>query len=249
MSLPLTNQSNDISFNNIKTISGVNIRLRNYKISDIENYLKRVKKKDNENVLQKATYSLLKSCVHPEDITKLENLDRINIIYLIIHLRLNSVSGMIPFPHECIYCKTVNFEHKINILPLDVEYEDNKEIVFSEDFSIGLQNIPFSKELELIEIEDEDVRADFEFYYKIRYIQNKDVLYEAKSFTMEELKEWFSCSPDEFHLSSSQYIELITKLNEYTNKEYIKINQKSNCVACGKELNLIMNNFTFFIMA
>jgi hypothetical protein len=249
MSLPINQINNEISYNESKMLDGTILRVRSYKIADIENYLKRVRKKTDEIVLERATYSLLKSCVHPEDLEKLENLDKINIIYLIIMIRVNSVGDRMPFPHECSNCKTVNLEHKINILPLDTEYVAKKQIVFSEDFSIGLQNIPYSKALDLEEIEDEGVRADMELYYKIKYIQNGDTIYERKCFTPEELKQWFSCEPDEYHLSNSQYIELIGKLNEYANIEHIRINQKTNCIACNEELNLKINNFTFFIIA
>lgn len=247
MGLPINKPNNDISYNEFKMLNDVVIRVRNYKIADIENYLKRVKIKDNETSLEKSTYALLRSCTHTDDIEKLDNLDRINIIYLIILLRVSSVSATIPYPHECVHCKTANLEHRMNILPLDVDYDNEKEIEFSDKFSIGLQNIPFSKELDIVEIQDKNERADLEFYYKIKWIRNDSEIYERKSFTIKEFKEWLSSDEDDYHLSNSQYLELISKMESFN--EHIKINQKTNCVACGKELNLVMNNFTFFILA
>lgn len=246
MPLPINKPITEISYNEVKMLNDTIIRIRHYKITDIENYLKRVKKKESESVVEKATYSLLRTCVHPDDVQKLDNLDRLNIIYLMIVLRVSSVSDTIPYPHECSYCHTANLEHRIRILPLDIEYVKDKSLEFSDKFSIGLQNIPYSKELELIDIDDEDVRSNLEMYYKIKYIQNGDEIIERNKFTADEFKEWLESEADEYHLNNAQFVELISKMDSF--KEHIKINQKTNCIACGKELNLMMNNFTFFIL-
>lgn len=248
MGLPINKQT-EISYNEIKLLDGTVIRIRNYRIDDITNYLKRVKKKDEQAVLERATYDLLKSCTHPDDLGKLDELDRLNIIYIIIAIRVSSVSSSFPYPHECPYCKTVNLEHRIDILPISSNYIKNKEIIFNDNFSIGLRNLPYSKELELLEVQPEEDRGDLELYYKIRYISNGDNLYDIKDFTPQNFKDWLDSEPDEYHLDNNQFIKLVGELNSYKEKEFVKINKKTKCIACEKELELVMDDFTFFIMA
>jgi len=252
MPLPIgTKRSSEISeiqYKKFNMYSGEEIRIRTYSIADIENYLKRIGKRDDSMVVEKATFDLLKSCVHPDDVKVLESLDKPNYIYLVVLLRLHSVSDTIPYPHECPECKTANLEYKIDILPnIKVKYTKEKEIRFSEDLSIQLQNIPYSKELELTRIIDqEDLFNRYELYYHIRSIQIKDEIYPISQFTVDEFYEWLDCEEDESHLSNSQYLQLLTKLREFDDK--ISIEKTDFCIACGHEINMSVDNFSFFIV-
>jgi hypothetical protein len=246
MPLPINRQTSEIMYKEYTVFDGTKIRVRSYKISDIEFYLKRIQSNDDVRVIEKATYDLIKSCTHIDDVEFLENIDRINFIYLMIQLRITTVGESMPYPYECPKCKTNHIEHRIDILPINYEYDVDKKIVFSDSFSIGLRNIPFAKELEIVDLTDENIRSRYELFYKIKYIQNDDDIYEHKLFTFQEFGDWLDSVPDNYHLNNTQFLSLIAKVNNFN--DYIKIDREQVCIACNQINHLQMNNFTFFIL-
>jgi len=248
MPLPTNKTTSEISYHNFTMYDGSVIRIRSYRIADIESYLKRVGKRDNIRSNEKATYDLLKSCTHPEDQEILENLDRINIIYLLVLLRVHSVNGLVPYPHSCPECQTVNIEYKIPIMPnLKHSYDENKKIVFSDDLEINLRNIPFSKELELSLLEDDELRDRYELFYRIESFRFGDEVVARHQFTIEDFRDWLESDPGKFNLTNEQYLEFIDKLESF--KDYIRIETEDSCIACGHRLTMVVDDFSFFITA
>jgi hypothetical protein len=246
MPLPINKTTNEISYHNFKMYDEQVIRVRNYRIADIESYIKRVGKRDNSRTNEKAAYDLLKSCTHPEDLDILESLDRINIIYLLICLRVHSVAGTIPYPHECPECKTANVEYRLDIVPNIVKkYTPVRKVQFSERFELTLRNIPYSKELELSQIPDDDERAKYELYYRVKSIRNDDEIYE--NFSVEEFNDWLNSEPDEFHMTNDQFLLFLDELDKADDS--ISLQTQETCLACGHKLNIKYDNFSFFITA
>lgn len=247
MPLPINKTTNEISYHNFNMLDEQTIRVRNYRIADIESYIKRVGKRDNLRSNEKAAYDLLRTCTHPDDLDVLESLDRVNIIYLLILLRIHSVSGTIAFPHECTNCKTANIEYRLDINKDTIvrKYNPSKIVKFTDDFEIVLRGIPYSKELELANIADEDERAKYGLFYRVKSIRNGDEIYE--NFTAEEFVEWLDSDPDEFHLTPEQYLTFLDEIDK--NDDHIFLQKEETCLACGQKLTIKYDDFSFFITA
>lgn len=248
MPLPINKSQSEISYHNFTLHDNSKIRIRSYKILDIENFMKRVGKREDHRAVQRATFDLLRTCTHPDDVGVLENLDRVNVIYLLVLLRVHSVSDTMPYPHECPNCRTANLEYRIPILKnLKHNYEEIKTLKFTDDFEITFRGIPFSKELELVGIDDEDSRSIYEIYYRIKSIRNGDDVYDVSQFSVDEFRDWLESDPDEFHMTNEQYLEFIGKLDSFD--DWIKIETSDTCIACGNPLTMQIDDFSFFITA
>ena len=248
MPLPSNKTNSEISYHNFTMYDESQIRIRSYRIEDIKDYLMRVGNRSDIVANERATFDLLKSCVHPDDLTILENLDRINVIYLLILLRVHSVNGTISYPHSCPECKTVNLEYKMPIIAnLKHHYEVDKRIVFSDDLEVVLRNIPFSKEIELASVVDAEERAKYELFYRIESFRFGEEITQRHQFTVDDFQDWLYSEPGQYNMTTEQYIAFLNKLDSF--QDYVRIENEDSCIACGHKLTMVVDDFSFFTMA